>query len=343
MKSKVFGLDIGSSSIKAASIRKEGNSFLLDSVAVAPSTPKGLQSESMIDMQALADVIKQMIASANIKATNVALSVPETLVYTKVIQMPELSEQELSAALKFEMEQYIPLPLDQVRTDWEVLGKNDVAGQKSMDVMLVAAPNQVLSKYEKLTGLLSVTPDVIETEIISVHRSLIPLFNTSDASIIVHIGAATTSVAIVKDARIKMVFSLPVGGAAITRAVSVDLGIDMTQAENYKRAYGLNKEAFEGKIGKSLTPVLESIASDIKKSILLFKEKNNNEAIKQIVLSGGSALLPGINVFFTNVLGAQVTLGNCFAAYNIGNVPDQVQAEAPSYNVVIGLALRELL
>ncbi|KKQ96892.1 MAG: hypothetical protein A3C27_00515 [Candidatus Levybacteria bacterium RIFCSPHIGHO2_02_FULL_39_36] len=342
MKSKAFGLDIGNTSIKIASIRKDGNSLMLESVATAPSTPNGILSESIVDLQVLSESIKQMLAQSNIKNTNVALSLPESRVYTKVIEMPDLSEQELSAALKFEMEQYVPLPLDQVRTDWEILGKKEIQGKKTMDVMLIAAPLSIIEKYEKLAELAGLTPQIIETEVVSVHRALLPFINTPDSNVIVHIGATTTTIAVTQAGIIRIVFSIALGGLAVTRAISVDLGIDINQAENYKKAYGLNKEAFEGKIGKSLAPILESISGDVKKAILLFKEKSN-EPIKQVVLSGGSALLPGIDAFLTNALSSQVVLGNTFSAYNIANVPNELQIEAPSYNVVVGLALRSFL
>ncbi len=343
MKSKVFGLDIGSTSIKAALIRKDGAAFFLEAVTTSPSTPRSIMSESLVDLQALAEVIKNMLSTANLKVGSVALSIPESQVYTKVIEMPELSEQELTAALKFEMEQYVPLPLDQVRTDWEILGKREKDGKKTMDVMIVAAPIAILAKYEKLTEMTNLLPEIIETEMVSVHRALLPIINTPDSHIIVHIGATTTSVAIVKEGIIKTVFTIALGGLAITRAISADLGIDLTQAENYKKAYGLNKDAFEGKIGKALSPMLDSIMGDIKKAILLFREKNNNEAIKQVILSGGSALLPGIDVYFTNSLNTQVVLGNCWSSYNIGNVPNELAIEAAGFNVVVGLALRNLI
>lgn len=348
MKTKIFGLDIGSNLIKAVSLARSGDTYLLESVAVMSSTSKGMTSEATSDLLQLSETIKKMLAQANIKISLAAVSIPESQVYTKVIEMPDLSERELSAALEFEMEQYIPLPLDQVRTDWEILGRSNgeaggEAGKKVIDVMLVAAPLLTLAKYEKLMEMAGLKAEVIETEIVSVHRALLPLFINGPSTIIVHIGSSTSSVAIVKEARIKTVFSIALGGAAITRAISLDLGIDLTSAENYKKAYGLSKDAFEGKIGKSLTPILESITGDIKKAILSFREKNNNEEIKQVILSGGTALLPGIDAYFTNTLGSQVVLGNCFSAYNITNIPNELQIEAPSYNVVVGLALRNLL
>ncbi len=343
MKTKTIGLDIGSTSIRVAHLRHEGNSFTLDSIASMPQNTNGLISDSLLDQQGLADSIKKLISSANIHTKEVVLSIPDSMVYTKIIQMPQLSDQELSAALKFEMEQYIPLPVDQVKTDWEVLSRNETSGKKTMNVMIVAAPLSLLSKYEKIMDMAGLLPDAIETEIVSAHRSLLPLINNPEANMIVHIGAITTSIAIVKEGKIKMIFSLGLGGAAMTRSISVDLGIDISQAENYKKAYGLSQSAFEGKIAKVLDPVLTSIVADVKKAMLSYHEKNNNENIKQLVLSGGSSLLPGLDVYLTNALSTQVVLGRAWSAYNISNIPDELQSQAPAYNVAIGLALRNLV
>src|SRR3989338_4431768 len=226
MSAQAFGLDIGTSSIKAALVKKDGNAFRLESIAVTPSTPKGLLSESLIDFQALADVIRKMLNEANLKITNVVFCLPESQVYTKIIEMPQLSDQELSAALKFEMEQYIPLPLDQVKTDWVVLSRSDSSGKKTMEVMIIAAPLNIVSKYEKLSEMLNLVPSAIESEVVSVHRALLPLVNNASSNMILHIGGTTSSICIVKQGIIKTVVSLPLGGIAITRAVSLDLGID---------------------------------------------------------------------------------------------------------------------
>lgn len=212
MKNKIIGLDIGNSTIKIASLKKEGESFVIESVAAAPSTPKGMASESLIDLQALADVISKLFDSSQVKGKDVALSLPENQVFTKVVQMPDLSSQELAAALKFEMEQYVPLPLDQAKTDWEILSRNEANGKKTVDVMIVAAPLSLLDKYQKVMQLAGLNPEVVETEIVSDHRSLLPLINNKNSNMIVHIGATTTSVAIVKNGIIKMVFSIGMGG-----------------------------------------------------------------------------------------------------------------------------------
>lgn len=340
--STTFGLDIGTTSIKALSIKKSGNAYAVEALGIGPAPQKGIMSESPEDLAIFTEAVKQVISNANIKQKEVNIALPESQVYTKIIDMPALSEKELSAALKYEMEQYIPLPLDQVKTDWQTLGSSSFQS-KTTRVLLVAASQNLIKKYESVMENLGLTPSTIETEMLSVHRALFPLISTQNTNMIVHMGATSTNIAVIENGELVMVFTVDKGGIAITRAISLDLGIDIAQADSYKKAYGLNKEAFEGKIGKSLFPILESILGDIRKTMLLYKDKNPNQQITQIILSGGSALLPGVDIYFTNQLNIQIVLGNSFQVYGIKNIPPQVESDSSSYNVVTGLALKDAL
>jgi type IV pilus assembly protein PilM len=339
-KQIAFGLDIGSSTIKAVSLKHSGDKFAVDFIAVSPSLQKGMQSESLADLQNVAAEIKKMLSEAGVKSQLVNISLPESQIYTKIIEMPMAAEKDLVSALKWEMEQYIPLPPDQVRTDYQILAGGDAQNSK-VNIFLVAAPIALIQKYEKVLELAGLTAQTIETEIISVLRALSPLVATPQASIIVNIGATNTNIAVVKNGILNTAFSIDLGGRAITRAIAADLGIDVNEAETYKKAYGLNKQAFEGKIGQSLNPILEAMASDIKKTMFAYKEKSGGDEVKQIVLSGGTALLPGIDVYFTNTLSTQVVVGRCWSSYNVQNVPEEIMYDAPSFNVVCGLALKD--
>ena len=343
MKTEHFGLDIGSTFIKVAKFKKSGSGIETEAIGIGPSPERGIASDSQSDLTTLSRYIKDVAAQANIKAEEVAVSLPDKQVYTKIIDMPPLSERELSASLKYEMEQYIPLPLDQVRTDWQVLGTSNKDGRQVTSIFLVAAPIALLDKYERVIQEAGFVPTIIETEMIAVYRALFPLLNNPAPTVVLHVGAMTTSISVVKNGIIVLVFSIDRGGLAITRAISSDLGIDLAQAESFKKVYGLNKETFEGKIGKSLFPILESIMGDVRKTMLMYKDKNNNEEINQIVLSGGTALLPGIDVYFANQLNIQVVLGNAFQLYNISKIPDELMRDAASFNTVVGLGIKELV
>ena len=342
-KTNTFGLDIGATSLRLVELKKDEKGLFIDSVGVSPISSKEIMSESTLDHQILADSIKKLVSQTQVKSRSVNIAIPQSQVYAKILEMPELSDKELSAALVWEMEQYIPLPLDQVRTDWQVLESYQKDGRKMMSVLIIAVPKSIIVKYEQIVSLAGLELASIETEIISVQRALSPIVATPDPSLIIHLGASTTDLIISKNEIIDMIFSIGLGGLAVTRAISVDLGIDIHDAENYKNAYGLNNNIFEGKIGKALSPILESIVADVKKALFLYREKSGVNSLKQVILSGSNALLPGIDVYFTNALNIQVVLGNAWTLRTINGVPDQVMADFPSYNVALGLALRDFV
>lgn len=341
--SLTFGLDIGTTSIKALSLKKSGSGFAVESMGIGPAPEKSIMSESDSDLQQLILAVKKVIDSSGTKQKEVNIALPEAQVFTKIIEMPQLSEKELAAALKYELEQYIPLPLDQVKTDWQILGSSNNQPTKATRILLVAAPLTLIRRYESLVDRLGLISSTIETEMLAVQRALMPVVNSPAYNMVVHMGGTSTDIAVMQNGEITMVFSVDKGGNAITRAISLDLGIDLKQAEEYKKAYGLSKDAFEGKIGKSLFPILESIVGDIRKTILLFREKNPEGQISQIILSGGAAQLPGIDIYFTNQLGLQVVQGNVFQIYGIKNVPPQIASDALSFNTAIGLSLKDLV
>lgn len=342
MKAKSFGLDISLNTIKALLLKKEGEQVSVDSIAASPSTPRGILSESILDQQELANAIKNLVETAKISTSHVVFSIPESQTYTKIIEMAQLQEKEAALAVHWEMERQIPLTLDQVRTDWRILENKEISGRKVMNVLIVAVPKTIIEKYEKIMELSGLIPEAIETEMISVIRSLSPMISTPSPSMIVHLGTSATNIAVAKNGTLNMTVSLNLGGIAITRALSLDLGIDIKQAEDFKRSHGIGSEGFEEKIGKVLQPILQSIVGDLKKVMFSYKERNNEE-VKQIILSGGEALLPGIEVFFADTLGVQVGYGNGFICNSIGNVPPQILADSASFNTVVGLALRDLV
>ena len=122
MKNKSFGLDIGATTIKAVWLSWQNNGFLFKSASTLPAPIKGILSESPLDQDEMAKAIRKLvIESAKITTPYVNVSLPENQVYTRIIEMPVLSDKELSSAIYWEAEQHIPVPLTTVTLDWRVL------------------------------------------------------------------------------------------------------------------------------------------------------------------------------------------------------------------------------
>jgi len=343
MNKKPFGLDIGIISIKIVWLSHLKDGYLLDASIISPAPLKGMLSESPLDEEEMARAIGAAVADAKIVSKFVNVAMPENQVYTKVIEMPVLSDKELSSAIFWEAEQNIPVPLSSITLAWNVLKRpQKEVGSEKMQVLMVGAPTVLVNKYQKILSMAGLTVNALETEILSIIRVLVHLENFPP-SLIINIGSISTSLAIVRDGIMIFTYSLPIGGMAINRAISTDFGLTPAQAEEYKKIYGVSKEAFGEKIGKATEPILNSILSEVKKALVFYSDKyKDDKPVRQILLTGGTAKLPGIDLFFTNSTNIETATANPWKIILNQNVlPKPLLDNAPDYTIAVGLAMRD--
>lgn len=340
-KQKAFGLDIGTHTIKAVWLAKDASGFRLQSALSLPAPVRGMASESPLDQEEMAKAIQVLVSEAKITTRYVTIALPENQVYTKVLEIPLLSDKELASAIYWEAEQYIPVPLNTITLDYKVLFRPTTKEAGStMRVLLVGAPTALVEKYEKVLNLAGLTIYAIETEIISLTRAS-AIGQEFPSTLLVDIGAMSTSLAIVKNSGLIFTYTLPAGGVAISRAIASDLGFAIAQAEEYKKTYGLADSALGGKIGKVTEPILSSILSEVRKALAFYATQYTNDPIKQIILSGGSAKLPGLATYFTANTGIETAIINPWKLLVPEEVPKDVIENAPEYAIAAGLAMRE--
>ena len=341
--SKAFGLDIGNTTMKAVWLSQSGNTYTLETTGSFPTPVKGMLSESPLDQEEMAGAIRKLVHDAKIKTQSVTISLADNQVYTRVIEMPVLSEKELESAIYWEAEQYIPAPLPTLTLSKMILGQTKNAnGDAKMQILLVAAPTTVIERYAKVLEMAGLTVAAIETEMISAIRT-ITHNRQIPTSIVLHIGTLSSSLAIIENNIIVFTYAMPIGGLAINRAIAADFGFSLQQAEEYKRTYGIMDKNFGGKIGRAIEPILLSMITEIKKALTFYKERNQNQqAVNQLILTGGTAKLPGIDLFFVQNSSLETVIVNPWIQMGIQKVPKEILDSGPEYAIAVGLALREV-
>lgn len=338
---KSIGLDIGLSNIKAIALSKQNNGFVLDNFSATPAPPKGMLSEAVTDEEEMAQAIKKTIDNLKVSSKSVNIALPDNQVYTKVIEMPVLSDKELALAIYWEAERHIPVALSTVTLVWSVLRRplNSSYGEK-MQVLMVGAPNSLISKYQRILQMAKLSLNSIETETLAIVRALVT--PKLPPTIIVSIGAASTSLAIIKDGILVLTYSISTGGNAISRSIEADFGLTPSQSEEYKKTYGLSKAGAGQKIGKSTEPILISILLEVKKALAWNSQKyKENSIIQQILLSGGTARLPGIDLFFAENLGIETVIANPWKILGDKPLPPNLLSNTSDFTIALGLAMRD--
>lgn len=339
MNKNPFGLDIGATTLKLVWLEQKGG-FFLKAATISPTPPKGMMSDAPLDEEEMARAIQKAVTDAKIESRLVNVALSENQVYTKVLEMPILSDKELRSAIYWEAEQYIPVPLTNITLTWSVLSKpQNPTPTDKMQVLMVGAPTALVEKYKKILSMANLTIASMETEVLSAVRSIV-VGENFPPTLVINIGALNTSLAIIRNNVMIFTYSTSIGGAAINRAIATDFGMTPQQAEEYKRTYGVSKEFLGGKIGQATTPILNAIVTEAKKSLAFYSQKYRDLSIRQIILAGGSANLPGIDVFFAQNCSVETVVANPWKILAPSQIPKTVIDNAPDFVIAVGLAMR---
>lgn len=331
-----FGIDIGSETIKIVELRRDGENLRLIGAGMAKTPAHGLSSESAKDLTSLAEAIKKLKNDAGIQADKAFSSLPESSVFTRVIDLPVMKEEEIEQALKWELEEVVPLPLKEVNYDWQIIKTLP----DKISVLVAVAPKVLIEKFLRIFELADLQLAAVETEVLSINRAL-SASAEQKAKLIIDFGSSSADIVVSKSGEIMVTRSIPTAGKAITRAISTGLTIEEETAEEYKKTYGLDKTQFEGKLDKMISPLLGVIVGEVKKSIGYCREEKKEE-VKLIILTGGSANLPGLTELITKETGIEVQIANPFAQISLDEkMVTNLRKYAPNFVVAVGLAMRE--
>ena len=120
-----FGLDIGSSSIKATQASLMGTkAYMVESCGLVVNPAGSVDFANPVVTEKIAKAIKELLSEAKIHEKRVVVSVAENRVYSRILLMPMMSEAELSSAIKWEAEQFVPVPVSEVELDFSIIQEN---------------------------------------------------------------------------------------------------------------------------------------------------------------------------------------------------------------------------
>ncbi len=336
MPKTLVTVDLGGYTIKALQVTQGKKLLINKSAQVFNSLGTSLAGDENT-AQKIIETVDNFFNDYALPRTNVALSLPEFLVSTKIISIPTLSDAELASAIMWQAEQHIPIPLEELSLEYQVIFRPS-RGQRDaeMRVLMVGARKSVIEKYIDVFLRAGIEPVLLETHTLSVIRSL--QFTPEDPpTLVVHMGAYHTDMMIVSEGELRFVYTNPNGGQAYSRAIEQAAQLDPKQAEQYKRTYGLEPTELQGKIRDILLTPIKATLNEMRKTIQFFLSQQQSAPIKRILLSGGSAQMPGLVQYITEQLGMEVLIAAPFTGLE-GDLP---KTDQPAYTVCMGMAMKE--
>lgn len=363
----IVGLDIGSSSVKAVKLRKLKDSYELTGAEIVNLSPEAMEETDQDRKNSFyVEAVKKIFKNKNIANSKVATGISGDSAIIRYIKTPYMGPEELKNMIPYEAEQYIPLGMDQVVLDYQVLAEVEDENQKKLSVLLAAVKNEIMNNHLDILKAARISPAVIDVDAFAICNAY--MLNSQDESdsgvradtiALINIGAKFTLITIVHKGVPQITRDVNIGGNNFTTEIRREYAVSFGQAEELKRQRAAiivegddlllsapsENDRDSTKIHEAITPSLNKLTNDIKRSFEFYESTGKKRSVQKILLSGGSSKIRNIDRFLSDRLGIPVELNYPFKNININAKNfdlDYLRTNAVQLNVALGLALRKV-
>jgi type IV pilus assembly protein PilM len=342
-----IGVDIGSTGVRAAELSMRSVPPQLVRVAQVPIADGAVGSGEVRDPAAVSDALKELWRRGKFRSRDVILGVANQRVVVREVSLPWLTDEELRESLPFQVQEFVPIPVEEAVLDFHILEEFEREGRRMVRILLVAAQKTMIQQIVASAEMAKLRPVGLDLVPFAIVRSVgsidgMGLDETGGGDeAIVEIGADVTSICVHAWGVPRFVRILPSGGHDVTAAVARALGVSDEEAEVLKRgpeSHGAGRAEEAHKAGLSRAA---SFADDIRSSLDFYQSQMPGARIGRVLLTGGGSKLPGLQRLLAERLPVPVSEGHPFHRVSPSlNLDDQATAETePLLAVAVGLAL----
>lgn len=354
-KESVMGIDISASAIKLVELSHSKTGYELKAMANVPLPRDAIVENTVIDSIAVSQALLDALEKAQTDTKNVALAVSGNAVIIKVIQVPTATEFELETQIEFEADQHVPFDIDDVYLDFQILGETE-EDPEHMDVVLVACKREIIDDYQLVlseAGLETVCVDcsvfalenaVEETGVYALDTTELDAVEALDgnsegesAYALINIGANIININIMRDGQMAFVRDQFYGGQNLTEAIQKAHAVSFSAAEEMK------KNNFSEVDSNVIEEFFSNLSSEIGRSLDFYGANHAEYPVQKLLLSGGCALMQGIDIEMDQRLGIETKILNPLDGIHIPADrfdEDELRRIGPMLMVPVGLAMR---
>lgn len=335
-----FALDIGTNAIRVVQLTQAGtDSWNLLHYGYAPVDLKTTSATSKEAERRLGEIIMTAVGQSGIKTKNVAIGLPAQKTFTTVIDVPAMPEAELRSTIKYQIDQYIPMAIDEAKVDWALLGQS-LHDPKQQEVLLTSTAISYAEERLEFVESLGLNVIAAEPEPIAMVRSLLPA-GVPDARLIIDIGELSTNLVITYNDAPRLVRTIPTGLYSLVKAAVQNLNVQEDQARQFILKFGLAPDRLEGQVFHAVENVLEGFVAELTKSVKFFQTRYVSTPIGGVLLSGYASSVPKFGEYITAKVGIPSVQANPWQKVHVSQADQQqLMPIATEFAVATGLAQR---
>lgn len=343
-----YGLTYAKQDIHKLQVREDKN--LANLIGQDPKKSVSSVTDQFTDenIEKYSGIIKGLCKASKIISKTAVVSLPVSSVFHAVVTLPLVKKEELDHLIKAEVKKLLPVPLEEMALDFQVL--TGLSSDQSQRVLVNAVPYKLIEFYSKVFSRSGLTLEALEPESTALTRCL--MGRDQAVAMIIDIGSERTNFFIIDHGAPITHQTIESGGDKMDKILQNILGVEPELVEKIK--YDLfdflpsanNNNVSEQKWLDILMPVIDPMLKEIEISLEVYLRQTGNEGKRpeKIILTGGTALMPYLAKYIEGKFRIKCYVGDSWArvVYQDGLKPVLRQI-GPRLSVAIGLALRSMV
>ncbi|MEM7683143.1 MAG: type IV pilus assembly protein PilM [Planctomycetota bacterium] len=338
-RNESWGIEVGSDAIKAVKLSRDGDSLVMSDFAVVPYaqvlTTPDVDAEESIRLG-----LDQFLQQHEMGKAAVVASVPGNLAFARFAKLPPVEPKKVREIVRFEAQQQIPFPIDEVEWDYQVFQQED---SPDVEVGIFAITKERVARFLSNFRSQDLRLDALTLSPVAVYNAF--SYETAEAppetgTVLLDVGTVSTDVIVVEPGSIWLrTFSM--GGNHFTEALVRQFKISFAKAEKLKREAATSKYAKQ--IFQAMKGVYADLVQEVQRSLGYYQSINRESNVAQVLGLGSTFRLPGLVKYVQQNLQMPVHRPDGFERVEIdGKRESEVANEALNLSTAYGLALQGL-
>ncbi|RME75740.1 MAG: type IV pilus assembly protein PilM [Planctomycetota bacterium] len=340
----VWGIDLGKSALKAVRMRAADDELEIQAVALYEYE---IGDDGTIAPSEASRALDDLVADhPEIRKEAVYVSLPGHTAFSRFIKLPPFDERKLAEMVRFEAQQQIPFPIEEVVWDYALIDR-EYEDDEEREVGLFAIKRELVDTFLSDLSLSGLEPEGLTIAPLATYNYV--MFDVEPdedkLTLVLDVGWEHSDL-IVVDGERYWIRNLALNGHELTKAIAQKLRMSFGAAEELKRNVATSPAQAKA-VYQATTLVLRDFVAEIQRSLGFYKSQNRGRRLElgQVLLLGRGARLPNFQPFFQKELRCPVVtvqqLSNL--ALDVDLEPDELdllKEELPSFCVALGLAIQ---
>lgn len=343
----IVGVDISTSAVKMVELSSNGKgTYRLEGYSITSIPKDAIVDGNVSSLEQVSDAVKLAWKLLGSREKRAALALPASAVITKKVMMPaDLREEDMELQVEGQANQYIPFPLEEVNIDFQIIGPA-ANSPDEVEVLIAAArkeriEDRVAAAEDAGLKVTIMDVDTYATEAAyALVSNQLPNKGKDQTVMIMDIGASMMHINVMHNNESVYVREQAFGGLQLTQEIQRRFGLSVEEAEIAKRKGGL-PDSYENEV---LQPFMQSLSSEVARALQFFTSSTQYNRVDHIVLAGGCASIPLIDIMVQDRTLVNTIMANPFQGMTLATKvkQQQIAIDAPALLVACGLAMRGL-